>query len=138
MSLKVPVLRVSTRKVVTSPVALTRPVSNPNGATAASILPQFGVVSTRASLTETCAKRNSRSTPGFCPVRTIPTLLVKGSAPPSPSIWRVSGDPITASSTASRSGTPAGKSLSRKNGPREVPPRMKRQGMDRCISLGPM
>ncbi len=57
MSLKVPVLRVNTRKVVRSPVGLTRPISNPNGATAASMLPQLGVVSTRASLIETCANK---------------------------------------------------------------------------------
>jgi hypothetical protein len=36
-------------------------------------------------------------------------------------------------SSASRAASSRGKSLSRKNGPREVPPRMNRQGMDRCI-----
>ena len=86
MSLKVPVLRVSTRKVVMSPRACTKPVSNANGTTAASMLPQLGVVSTRASFTETWANRNSRSTPGAVPRRTMPTLLVRVSAPPRPSI----------------------------------------------------
>jgi hypothetical protein len=37
------------------------------------------------------------------------------------------------SNAASRADTSLGKSLSKKNGPREVPPRMNRQGMDRCI-----
>ena len=134
MSLRVPVLRVNTRSVLTSPRASTRPVSIPKGTTAASILPQFGVVSTRASVTDTCANRNSRSTPAVRPGRTMPTLLVSGSAPPRPSICRASGEPMMRSSAASRDSTSAGRSLSRMNGPREVPPRMNRQGMARCMT----
>ena len=39
-----------------------------------------------------------------CRGETMPTLLVSGCAPPRPSIWRLSGEPITASSTRSRVG----------------------------------
>ena len=38
----------------------------------------------------------------------MPTLLVSGCAPPRPSIWRLSGEPITASSTWSRVGDVGG------------------------------
>ena len=69
------------------------------------------------------------STPGRLPGETMPTLLVSGCAPPRPSICRASGEPMTASSTRSRSATSAGRSATSKNGPREVPPRMNRQGM---------
>ena len=40
---------------------------------------------------------------------------------------------MIASKAASRADTSLGKSLSKKNGPREVPPRMNKQGMERCI-----
>jgi hypothetical protein len=39
------------------------------------------------------------------------------------------------SKAASRADISLGKSLSKKNGPREVPPRINRHGMDRCIEL---
>src|SRR5688572_30483634 len=41
-----------------------------------------------------------------------------------PSIWRGSGEPITRSRNSARSASPAGRSLSRKNPPLEVPPRI--------------
>ena len=129
------VLSVSTRSVVVSPCGLTRPVSSANGTTAASMLPQLGVVSTVSLSGCSCANRKSRSTPGREPFETMPTLLVSGCAPPSPSIWRLSGEPITASSTLSRVGISAGRSAALKNGPREVPPRMNRQGMAVCMAL---
>src|SRR5687767_6128794 len=50
-----------------------------------------------------------------------------------PSTWIWCGDPITASSTASRVGVSAGRSESLKNGPRDVPPRMITQGILVCI-----
>ena len=45
---------------------------------------------------------------------TTATLLVNGWAPPMPSIWRGSGEPMTPSSTRSRSATSAGRSPARK------------------------
>jgi hypothetical protein len=60
----------------------------------------------------------------------MPTLLVKVSAPPRPSICRASGEPMMDSNAASRAAASLGKSSSRKNGPREVPPRINKQGMD--------
>ncbi len=123
------VLSVSTRKVLVSPRAATIPVSSANGTTAASMLPQLGVVSTVSLSGCSCANRKSRSTPGLLPWRTMPTLLVSGCAPPRPSIWRRSGEPMTASSTRSRWAMSVGRSAARKNGPRDVPPRMNRQGM---------
>ena len=103
------------------------PVSSANGTTAASMLPQLGVVSTVSPSGCSCANRKSRSTPGLLPRRTMPTLLVSGCAPPRPSICRLSGEPIAASSTRSRVATSAGRSAALKNAPRDVPPRMNRQ-----------
>src|SRR5215469_8036480 len=60
------------------------------------------------------------------------TLLVSGSAPPIPSIWRMSGEPITASRMRSRSSVSAGRSLAKKKGPFEVPPRINVQGIGVC------
>ena len=57
------------------------------------------------------------------------TLLVSGCAPPTPSIWRTSGEPIAASSTRSRSARSAGRSLAWKYSPFDVPPRISVQGM---------
>src|SRR5215831_8872181 len=62
----------------------------------------------------------------------IAALLVKGSAPPIPSIWRTSGEPIAASKTRSRNSRRAGRSLARKKGPFEVPPRISVQGIRVC------
>ncbi len=44
----------------------------------------------------------------------------------------LSGLPITASSTRLRVAVSLGRSAALKNGPREVPPRMNRQGMAVC------
>ena len=129
------VLSVSTRSVVVSPCGLTMPVSSANGTTAASMLPQLGVVSTVSLSGCSWANRKSRSTPGLLPLDTMPTLEVSGCAPPRPSIWRLSGEPITDSSTLSRVGRSEGRSLALKNGPRDVPPRMKRQGIAVCIGF---
>src|SRR5262252_3049219 len=60
------------------------------------------------------------------------TLLVRGSAPPMPSIWRGSGEPMTASRTRSRNAISLGRSFARKKGPFEVPPRIRVQGMRVC------
>jgi hypothetical protein len=57
----------------------------------------------------------------------MPALLVSGWAPPRPSIWRGSGEPMAASSTRSRAAHRR-QVVSRKNGPREVPPRISMQG----------
>src|SRR6478752_1480141 len=65
----------------------------------------------------------------------IATLLVSGSAPPMPSIWRGSGDPITASSTRSRAAGSSGRSEARKYAPFDVPPRIIRHGMRICLRL---
>jgi DNA polymerase V len=43
-----------------------------------------------------CANRKSSATPSASLRRTMPTLLVSGWAPPSPSIWRLSGEPSVA------------------------------------------
>ena len=61
----------------------------------------------------------------------IATLLVSGSAPPTPSIWRGSGDPITANSTRSRDGNRR-QIDARKKGPFEVPPRISVHAMAVC------
>ena len=99
------------------------------------MLPQFGVVST-VSLSELQLREQEiEIDAGPRALETMPTLLVSGCAPPSPSIWRLSGEPITASSTLSRRGISAGRSAAWKNGPREVPPRMNRQGMAVCMAF---
>ena len=54
---------------------------------------------------------------------TTATLLVSEVAPPSPSIWRGSGVPISRSSRSSRAAGSAGRSPASKYSPREVPPR---------------
>src|SRR5574343_1840680 len=109
--------------------AATRPCSSANGATPASMLPQLGEVSTVALSTDTWANRYSTSMPGRPEADTITTLLDSESPPPRPSIWRRSGEPITASSTWLRRASSCGKSLCRKNGPLDVPPRITTQGM---------
>jgi hypothetical protein len=63
------------------------------------MLPQLGVVSTRASSISTCANRTRDPRLALRERDTSPTLLVSGSAPPRPSIWRLSGEPIAASNT---------------------------------------
>jgi hypothetical protein len=55
---------------------------------------------------------------------TTATLEVSGCAPPTPSIWVGSGDPITRSSRSSRSAESAGRSAARKYSPLDVPPRI--------------
>ena len=134
MSHSMSVLSVSTRAVVVSPWAGSKPVSSANGTTAASMLPQLGVVSTVSWSGCSWAKRNSRSTSSRSLRLTMPTLLVSGCAPPSPSIWRRSGEPITASRTRSRVGRSSGRSAASKNGPRDVPPRMNKHGTARCVT----
>src|SRR5690348_11963680 len=67
--------------------------------------------------------------PGRGEADTMATLLVRGSAPPTPSIWRGSGEPMAASSTRSRNAGSVGRSEARKNGPLEVPPRIRVQGI---------
>src|SRR5687768_16605835 len=57
----------------------------------------------------------------------IATLEVSGSAPPIPSIWRGSGDPIARSRNASRSAVSAGRSSATKKPPFDVPPRIHMQ-----------
>jgi hypothetical protein len=66
---------------------------------------------------------------------TTATLLVSGSAPPMPSIWRSSGLPITPSRKASRSAVSAGRSLFRKKPPFDVPPRIHRQGAENPVVM---
>src|ERR1035437_649712 len=74
------------------------------------MLPQLGVVSTVSLSGCNWAKRKLRSTPGMLPLDTMPTLLVSGCAPPKPSIWRLSGEPITASSSGQVAGPEEGAS----------------------------
>ena len=85
-----------------------------NGPTPARMLPQLGVVSTSGLSTPTWQNRKSMSQSGRVERETIATLLVSGCAPPSPSIWRASGEPITASSRRSRAAGSAGRSSARK------------------------
>ena len=82
----VPVLSTSTVAVVRSAAGSRSPLSTANGTTAASMLPQLGVVSTVSPVGWSWAKRNSRSTPGRSLRETMPALLVSGCAPPRPSI----------------------------------------------------
>ena len=78
MSLRVPVLRVNTRKVVTSPVGLTRPVSKAEGrhrgqhvaAVRRGIDPRF--------LDRDLREQKLEVHPALAPARTMPTLLVSG------------------------------------------------------------
>src|SRR6202012_4242116 len=62
--------------------------------------------------------------PGSAAGATTATLDVSGCAPPTPSICRGSGDPITRSSRSSRSAGSAGRSSARKYSPFDVPPRI--------------
>ena len=133
MSQAISVLSVKTRKVLVSPCACTKPVSRAKGTTPANILPQLGVVSTESLSGCSWANKKSMSTPGLALLRTIATLLVSGCAPPKPSICRLSGEPITDNNTRSRVALSVGKSDSLKNGPLEVPPRIKRQGIGVCM-----
>src|ERR1700733_4108073 len=55
---------------------------------------------------------------------TTATFEVSGCAPPTPSIWVGSGDPMTRSSRSSRSAGSAGRSEARKYSPFDVPPRI--------------
>src|ERR1700730_18143798 len=55
---------------------------------------------------------------------TTATLDVSGCAPPTPSIWRGSGVPMTLSSRSSRAAASAGRSSARKYSPLDVPPRI--------------
>ncbi|MGK7938166.1 MAG: hypothetical protein AB4206_20565 [Xenococcaceae cyanobacterium] len=57
-------------------------------------------------------------------------MLVKELAPPIPSICRLSGEPITAKSILSLKVGSSGRSDFRKKAPREVPPRINKQGID--------
>src|SRR3546814_16952377 len=70
--------------------------------------------------------------PGRLEGLTMATLLVSVVAPPRPSIWRASGEPMAASRTLSRGAESDGRSLAMKYGPLEVPPRMTMQGMAIC------
>ena len=108
------------------------PVSSAKGTTAANMLPQLGVVSTVSLSGCSWANKKSKSTPGTELLRTMPTLLVKGCAPPKPSICRLSGDPMAANKTRSRVAMSEGKSASLKKGPLEVPPLINKQGMAVC------
>jgi hypothetical protein len=63
---------------------------------------------------------------------TIATLLVSGSAPPIPSIWRLSGEPITASRMRSRAATSSGRSDARKT-VRGRATAQSRQERERCM-----
>src|SRR3546814_15439598 len=74
------------------------------GPTPARMLPQLGVVSTFASAIKTWANRKSTSMPGSAARDTIATLLVSGLAPPMPSIWRGSGEPIDRTSVVAGKG----------------------------------
>ena len=72
MSHSVPVFLVSTRSVVTSPRAATRPLSIANGTTAASMLPQLGVVSTSASRSRHLREQEFEIHAVLCPARRCP------------------------------------------------------------------
>src|SRR3954453_17812008 len=60
--------------------------------------------------------------PGPSERETIPTFEVSGSAPPMPSIWRGSGEPMMRSRKASRSARPCGRASARKEPPLDVLP----------------
>ena len=61
------------------------------------------------------------------------TLLVSVVAPPIPSIWRSSGEPIAARIILSRIVISVGKSDCKKNGPRDVPLRNNKHGIANCF-----
>ena len=73
--------------------------------------------------------------PGRLERDTIATLLVRGSAPPTPSICRGSGEPITASSTRSRAASSVGRSEATKYAPFDVPPRINVDEIAVCITV---
>src|ERR1700761_1075180 len=62
--------------------------------------------------------------PGSADGATTATLDVSGCAPPTPSICRGSGDPMTRSRRSSRSAASSGRSPARKYSPLDVPPRI--------------
>ena len=74
------------------------------------------------------------STSGSGDCDNIATFVVTALPPPIPSIFNGWPDPSAAISTSLKSSRLAGRSLRWKNGPREEPPRIKRNGIDVCIS----
>src|SRR4051812_16236374 len=62
------------------------------------------------------------------------TLLLRGLPPPTPSSCSGSDAPMAPISAWSRAASPSGSHSRRKNGPREVPARMRTQGMILFIS----
>ena len=64
---------------------------------------------------------------------TTATLLVRGWAPPTPSICRGSGEPMTRSRKRSLASAPTGRSSCKKYKPFEVPPRINVAGTETCI-----
>ena len=63
------------------------------------------------------------------------TLLVTDVVPPTPSIWRGSGDPNADKKILSQSALSSGRSDFLKYKPRDVPPRIKVAGILVCIAI---
>ena len=90
------------------------------GQDVAAVLPVADGRLRRRRAAGTGSRRRRRGAPT---ATTTATLLVSEVAPPSPSICRGSGVPISRSSRSSRSAGSAGRSPASKYSPREVPPR---------------
>src|SRR5215510_6678281 len=125
---------------VTGSTAGTSPSSMANGPTAADILPQVPLQSTKGFLTSTCAKLNvtSYAALALCPMRAA--LLSDEMPPPRPSIWRPSGSglPSAVRMMLSRVTWSYGAiTSSRKNTARLVPPRINTAGILCCIAFSP-
>src|SRR5215510_2370631 len=126
---------------VTGSTAGIRPSSMANGPTAADILPQVPLQSTKGFLTSTCAKLNVTSYAGLalCPMRAA--LLSDEIPPPRPSIWRPSGSglPSAVRMILSRVTWSYGAiTSSRKNTALLVPPRINTAGILCCIDFSPL
>src|SRR6185436_14389108 len=63
------------------------------------------------------------------------TLLVSVLPPPTPSTCNKSDAPMAPISASSRTASPAGNHSRRKNGPRDVPARIRTQGIELLISI---
>ena len=97
------------------------------------MLPQLGVVSTVSLSGCSCANRKSRSTPGLRALRHDADLAGQRMRAAEPVDLPLVGRAHHREQHLVAGRDVGGRSAALKNGPREVPPRMNRQGMAVCI-----
>src|SRR5882762_7302635 len=94
------------------------------------MFPQFPAMSAKGSVILTWPNVYSTSTPGMFEARVMAVLLVRGSAPPMPSTWRMSGLPNARRRQSVLCFASAGRSESKKKRALLVPPLMIVHGME--------